>query len=315
MTTREAGLPSVVVLGAGAVGGYFGGRMVQHGTANVTFLVRPERKARLLRDSLRIESPFGNAVLSVDARTRDELAGAAPDYLIVTSKSYDLDSAIADIVPVVGPNTTVVPLLNGLSHLDRLNDAFGSERVIGGTVSLQVRLGADGTVQHLNDWQIITIGEQGGGLSPRVERLADALSRAKLQATASPAILARMWEKLVMLATLAGMTTLMRASVGEIASAPGGAALSLAMLEAHAETAARNGYPVDERQMTVFRRMFADQSHGLTASMLGDMQRGGPIEADHILGFMLDRARAAGLDAPLTAAACANARIYEARRG
>lgn len=315
MVSSNDARPRIVMLGAGAVGGYFGGRMVEHGTANVTFLVRPERKARLLREGLHIESPFGNAVLSVDARTREELAGADPDYLFVTAKSYDLDSAIADIAPVVGPETTIVPLLNGLAHIDRLNDAFGSERVIGGTVSLQVRLGADGTVQHLNDWQIITVGEQGGGLSPRVERLADALSRAKLQATASPAILARMWEKLVMLATLAGMTTLMRASVGEIASAPGGAALSLAMLEAHAETAARNGFAIDERQMTVFRRLFSDTTQRLTASMLGDMERGGPLEADHILGFMLDRARAAGVDAPLTAAAYANARIYEARRG
>lgn len=310
----EAAKPTIVCLGAGAVGGYFGGRLVEHDAADVTFLVRERRQDELDRDGLRIESPCGNAVLRVEARTKSELAGAAPDYLLLTAKAYHLEGAIADIAPVVGPHTTIVPLLNGLAHMLRLNAAFGAQRVIGGIVSLQLRQRADGVIEHLNDWQFITIGEQQGGLSPRVERLQKALAKSGVAAVASPEIMQKMWEKLVMLATLAGMTTLMRANLGEIASAPGGAELSVRMLETNAAAAAHAGYPVALAQLDDWRRLFTDRTSRFTASMLADMNRNSPVEADHILGYMLERVRAAGLDATLLAAAFANAKIYEARQ-
>ena len=125
----------------------------------------------------------------------------------------------------------------------------------------------------------------------------------------------KLWEKIVMLATLAAMTTLMRASVGAIASAPGGATLSLRMLELNAAAAAHAGHPVPEAQLGQWRTMFADTSSTLTASMLADMQLGKPVEADHIVGDMLNRVRTASLDTTLHAAAYANLKAYEATRG
>lgn len=305
--------PTIVCLGAGAVGGYFGARLIEHNAADVTFLVREARKSALQQDGLRIESPFGNVELAVDARTAAELAGDNPEYVILTAKAYDLDSAIEAIRPVVGPQTTVVPLLNGLAHMQRLNTAFGPDAVIGGIVSLSVKQRADGVIEHLNDWQFITIGEQAGGLSPRVERLAEALTTAKLSVTATTEIAQKMWEKVVMLATLAGMTTLMRANLGEIARTESGPALSLAMLETNAAVAAANGHPVPEAQLQAWRKMFTDTTSTFAASMLADMRRSGPVEADHIIGDMRQRALAAGLDATLLSAAYTNLKIYEAR--
>ncbi|MBL8566038.1 MAG: ketopantoate reductase family protein [Hyphomicrobiaceae bacterium] len=306
--------PTIVILGAGAVGGYFGARLVQHDAAAVTFLVREPRKAVLARDGLVVESPFGNVTLAVTARTAAELAGANPDFILVTAKAYDLDAAIAAIAPVAGPDTAIVPLLNGVAHMERLNEVFGRERVLGGIVSLQVRQRADGAIEHLNDWQFITVGEQVGGLSPRVERLAAALEQARLTVTATPEIMQKLWEKVVFLATLAGMTTLMRAPLGAIAQAPGGSALTLAMLETNAVAAAHSGFQMPAGQMEAWRKLFTDTTSKFTASMLADMNRNGPVEADHIIGFMLERARAAGADATLLSVAYANLKAYEIGR-
>lgn len=307
--------PSIVILGAGGVGGYFGARLVEHDAADVKFLVRDARKAILTRDGLSVKSPHGNVVgMPVAAYTASEIAGAAPDYLLLTCKAYDLDAAMETISPVVGPDTSIVPLLNGLAHIERLNRRFSRTQILPGSVSLQVRQTADGTIEHLNDWQFFTLGEQDGGITERVSRLASALERARTTPTASADIMQKMWEKIVMLATLAAMTTLVRAPVGAIASAPGGAELSRRMLDLNAAAAAHAGHPVPASQLDQWRSMFSNTSSTFAASMLGDMERGGPVEADHIVGDMLERVRAAGLDTTLHAMSYANLKVYEAQR-
>ncbi|MCB1515200.1 MAG: 2-dehydropantoate 2-reductase [Hyphomicrobiaceae bacterium] len=307
--------PRIVILGAGGVGGYFGARLAQNAAADVTFLVRDARKAILRRDGLSVRSPHGNIDgLPVDARTTAELSGAAPDYLLLTCKAYDLDAAMDAIGPVVGPDTAIVPLLNGLAHVDRLNARFPRRNIVPGTVSLQVRQRQDGTIEHLNDWQFFTVGVQDGSPSPRVARLVDALTVSKVTATATTEILQKLWEKLVMLATLAAITTLMRAPVGAIARAPGGAALSLRMLETNAAAAAWAGHPVPSAQIEQWRALVSDKTSTFSASMLADMEKGAPVEADHIVGDMLARVRTAGLDDTLHAAAFANLKAYELQR-
>ncbi|MGD9785078.1 MAG: 2-dehydropantoate 2-reductase [Hyphomicrobiaceae bacterium] len=306
--------PRIAILGAGAVGGYFGGRLVQFDAADVVFIVRPARKAALERDGLRIESPHGNLTVRVKAGTAAELAGLAPDFILLTSKSYDLDAAIETVRGVAGPDTAIVPLLNGIAHIGRLNAAFGPHRVMGGSVSLQLMQQADGLIRHLNDWQYITIGEQDGAMSQRLGRLEAALRAARLDVTASGEIMQRLWEKLVMLATLAALTTLFDATVGEIALAPGGKQLALALLETNAAAAAHAGFAVPEAQLQAWRVMFADSTSKFSSSMRADMHRNGPVEAQHIVGFMRDAAQAAGRDTALLDAAYLNLGIYDARR-
>lgn len=302
----------ILSLGAGALGGYFGGRLAQAG-ADVTFLVRDARKRQLDAHGLCIESRFGDFSGQVRAITGAEITAPA-DLVLLTCKAYDLDDAIAAIRPAIGPATAVLPLLNGLAHMERLNAAFGADRVLGGVAKIAATLRADGTVLHLNDWCYITFGEQDGAVSDRVQALKTLFDRTSVTATASPAILHAMWEKAVHLTTIAGMTCLMRASVGEIARAPGGTALMQRFLETNAAIATAEGFAPSEAFMAEYRALVADPSSPYTTSMLRDIERGGPVEADHIVGWMLARAEAHGLETMLHRAAYAHLKSYEQRR-
>lgn len=304
----------VLVLGAGALGGYFGGRLAEAGTAEVAFLVRPARRAALDREGLRIESPFGawqGRVATLGA------AEARPgwDLVLLSCKAYDLDDAIAAIRPAVDGRTAILPVLNGLSHLDRLTEAFGQERVLGGLAKIQATLAPDGTVRHLNDWRWLTFGERDGGVSDRVRAIEAAFAPARgVEAHAVPDVMARMWEKLVHLGTGAIGTVLMRANVGEIVRSPGGAAFLHRLLDRNAAVAAAAGHPVRDGFLAEYRAVFGDARSAYATSMLRDLEAGGRIEADHILGFLLDCVRRAGLPDELHEAAYLNAKAYEQRR-
>jgi len=304
----------ILCLGAGAVGGYFFGRLAESGAADVTFLVREGRKRQLDAGGLRIDSPLGNAVVPVNAITDAAGLSSPPDIVVLTCKAYDLASAIAAVQPAIAPTTTILPLLNGLSHMDVLNATFGRERVLGGLASLHVTMLADGTIKHSGNWRFITFGEQDASSSDRVAALKRAFDGAKgVSANAVTDVSQKMWDKLVMLGTLAGMTTLMRASVGEIVRA-GGAPVSLAMLERNSLISEKSGFPVSPELLAGYRKLFADPTAELTASMLRDMERGGPVEADHIVGHLVNLARRHGIPDELHTAALANLKVYEQKR-
>lgn len=306
----------ILVLGAGAVGGYFGGRLAQAGSAEVAFLVRPGRRAQLERDGLVIESAStGDARLAVTALGPGDLARSGPwDIVLLTAKAYDLDTAIAAIRPAVGGGTAVLPLLNGLSHIDTLIAAFGEGRVLGGLAKIQAVLSGEGVVRHLAAVQILEFGELDGALSERVQALKQAFEATPVRADAVTDIRARMWEKLVFLGTLAMATVLMRANLGEITAAPGGQAWIDRVLDRNVAIAAAHGHPVREKALEREYRPFFRASPMAMASMLRDLESGGRIEADHILGFLLDAARRAGIDAALHETAYLHAKAYEARR-
>lgn len=303
----------ILVLGAGALGGYFGGRLLEAG-AEVAFLVRPGRRAQLEREGLVIESPFGALRRKVATLTAEE---AAPgwDLVLLACKAYDLEDAIAAIRPAVDQRTAILPVLNGLSHIGRLQREFGDGAVLGGLAKIQATLAPDGRVRHLNDWRWLTFGELDGRMSPRVLALADLAARAPgVVAQAVPDIAFRMWEKLVHLGTSAIGTVLMRANVGEIARAPGGAAFLHRVLERNAAIAAANGHPMRPEFLAEYRALFADPTSAYSTSMLRDLEAGGRIESDHILGFLLEAARRAGVPAEIHEAAFLHAKAYEQRR-
>jgi 2-dehydropantoate 2-reductase len=300
----------MLVLGAGALGGYFGGRALQRGI-DVAFLVRPARAAALARDGLRIRSLHGDLDRPV---TTVAAAGPGYDVVLLSCKAYDLDAAIAAIGPAVAAGAAVLPVLNGLSHIARLNAAFGAAPVWGGLAKCAATLAPDGTVRHLNDWHWLTFGEQDGRMDGRAAAFAAALGAAPgLVAQAVPDIGRRMWEKLVHLGTVAAGTVLLRASVGEIVRA-GGRDVMLRLLERNAAIAAAAGHPMTADFMASYRRLFADPASDYTASMLRDVEAGGRTEAEHILGFLVDAAREAGVPEELHALALLHARAHDQRR-
>ncbi len=299
----------LLVLGAGALGGYFGGRLAQAG-ADVTFLVRPARATKLAVEGLRIESQFGDAAFPVKTVT-----AAAPGYdlALLTCKAYDLPGAIEALRPA--EPGAVLPVLNGLSHIETLQAAFGADRVLGGMAKIQATLAPDGTVRQLNDWRWITFGELGGGMSARVGALAALFAPAVgVVAEAVPDIRQRMWEKMVHLGTSAVCTVLMRAAVGEVARAEGGVAFMQGVLEANAAIAAGHGHPMPEAFMAQYRALFSDASSLYATSMLRDVESGKPSEGEHILGFLAAAAERAGVVNPALGLALLHARAYEERR-
>jgi 2-dehydropantoate 2-reductase len=303
----------MLVLGAGAIGGYFGGRLVEANAAEVAFLVRPGRKAQLDRDGLVIESASAGSFRAPVTTLTAETVTPGWDVVLLTAKAYDLDAAIEAIRPAVDDRTAVLPLLNGLSHIETLKAAFGAPRVLGGLAQIQATLAPDGTVRHLAPLHALQFGELDGSMSARVLALQDAFAKTPVSATASPDIMGAMWAKLVFLGTLAAANVLMRANLGEIAAAPGGAAFIGTLLDRSAAAAAAAGHPPPGKGMEMYRSILLGGGP-TTASMLRDLEAGGRIEADHIFGQLLDAVRRAGIDATLHEAAYLHAKAYEARR-
>ncbi|HWI83815.1 2-dehydropantoate 2-reductase [Ramlibacter sp.] len=302
----------LLILGAGGIGGLFGGRLAQTG-ADVTFLVREKRKAQLASDGLRIESQFGNACLPVQARLQSEIEPRY-DLVLLTCKAYDLPSAVQAIRPAMSPTTAVLPLLNGIAHIETLNAEFGKQRVMGGTARVQVTLTPDGLIKQLNDWQTVTFGEQDGSTSDRAATLKALLDKTVVEAKLSGNIMRELWLKLVHLSTVAGMTCLMRGNLGEIIRTPEGSDLLIKFFEANAEIAARAGHRPDDKFVNTYRDLFQQRDSRYEASMLRDLEKGGQIESEQILGFMLRQCRAAGLPDALHLAAYTHAKTFEQRR-
>ncbi len=306
-----------LIVGAGATGGYFGARLAEAG-ADVTFLVRPARAAKLAADGLNVRSPLGDLHLpDPPTVTADKLAGAGRfDLILLSCKAYDLDSAVADLAPAVGPDTAILPVLNGISHLDVLDARFGAERVLGGSCAIAATLAPDGAIRHMSELCSITYGERDGSRSSRIEAV-DALMRGlKFQPRLSDVILQEMWEKWVFLATLAGATTLLRAAVGDIVAAPGGTALITALHAECTSVAAASGFEPRAVVAERARAQLTAAGSTFTASMLRDIENRGRIEADHVIGDLIARGErlAPEVPFPLLTAVYTGLKAYEARR-
>ncbi len=302
----------ILVLGAGGVGGYFGGRLGQAGS-DVTFLVRERRAAQLRADGLVVRTPDGEFSVPAKAVLRNEI-GAPFDLVLLTCKAYDLGSAIDTIRPAVGPGTIIVPLLNGLAHLDRLDAGFGPERVIGGSCGIAATLTAEGVVIQMSPFHWIRFGDRAGKSRAQVDALAKAYAGTPVDAAAVPDILQAMWEKFVLLTTLAACTGFMRGSVGDVLATSDGEAIMRELLDTCIGTAKAAGHAPSAKSLSQTESLLFARGSAFSASMLRDIERGGPTEADHIVGDMLRRARSAGLDARLLAAAYAHLQVYEKRR-
>lgn len=302
----------VLILGAGATGGYFGGRLAESG-ADVKFLVRERRAAQLEADGLTIESPFGNSKTRVRTVQASQLV-APHDVIVLSCKAYDLDSAIASIGPAVGKGTLVLPLLNGLKHLDILDAALGPQHVLGGSCHLSVTLGEDGVIRHLNQLHLLTFGPRLEAQKTRCESLLEIFSKANFEPKLRLDIIQAMWDKWVLLASLAGLTCLFRASVGEIMATPDGRGLMLAMIEECRKVAEASGHAPSPVQIATINGLLTDPASKVVASMLRDMQKNARVEADLIIGDMLRRGQAAGITTPLLAVAGTNLACYERQR-
>lgn len=304
----------ILVLGAGATGGYFGGRLAQAG-AEVRFLVRPARAAKLAETGLVIESPDGDATLEVETVTADALEPGADDLVLLSCKAYDLDDAIAAIRPAMEGGARVLPILNGMAHLETLDEAFGRACVLGGLCRISAALGPAGQIRHLAYTPRIACGPRAEHQESICVALEAAFDGSGVGVEVRHDILMAMWEKWVMLATLAAATCLMRGPVGPIAAADGGRRTLLDLFEEVGRIAESEGFTLSGEVRGRIQQMLGDTQSQTAASMLRDIERGGPTEGEHVLGDLVRRAERLSLDTPLLRAAHVHLQVYEAGRG
>jgi 2-dehydropantoate 2-reductase len=304
----------ILVVGAGAIGGYFGGRMLKAGR-DVTFLVRPRRAAELASAGLVIKSPNGDVTLknppTVQADTLKDKFGV----VLLSCKAFDLEDAVKSFAPAVGAETSIIPLLNGMLHLDVLDKRFGRDRVLGGLCAIAVTLNEKREVVQLQPMQSLTFGERDGTLSKRVRAIAEIVKSGNFNGTASEHILQDMWEKWVFLATLAASTCLMRASLGDILASPGGKDFLLGIFDECKAVATAEGYPPRAPFLERTLAMLTAEGSSLTASMFRDIKAGLPVEADHVIGDLISRGDAAKVPVPRLRTAYTHLKAYGRQRG
>ncbi|GAB3673088.1 ketopantoate reductase family protein [Salinisphaera aquimarina] len=302
----------ILVVGAGSTGGYFGGRLLQAGR-DVTFLVRPGRAQQLRARGLEIVSPHGDITLTPQLLCAGDIRGPY-DVILLTVKAYSLAQALEDVAPAVGPDTVILPVLNGMKHMGVLRARFGGDKLVGCVCMVAASVDAQGRVIQDGELQRLSYGELSGRPSVRIARLDGVMRDAGFDARLSSTIERDMWEKWVLLATLGGVNSLMRATVGEVVAAPGGLDFIHAFLDEVVSVVRVVGIPPGEAFLATTTRLLTERGSNRTSSMYRDLCAGDPVEAEHILGDLVARAAAAGLTVPRLSAAFMQLAIYERRR-
>jgi 2-dehydropantoate 2-reductase len=301
----------MLVVGAGSTGGYFGGRLAQAGR-DVTFLVRPARAENLRKNGLQVVSPHGDFTLEPRLVTAGRIGGTF-DAVLLTVKGFALEAALDDLAPAVGPETMILPVLNGMKHVDALVARFG-KKAVAGCVCKIATIVDQGRIVQLSKLQDIAYGEMEGSVSLRVSELDAFMQGAGFDAKLSTTIAREMWEKWILLAAMGGINCLMRGNIGEIAAAPGGVEFALAFLAEVVAVVNAVGQAPREAFLRIAQAALTAKGSPQTSSMYRDLQNGAPTEADQIIGDLLARGKQAGIAMPLVAAAYANLTIYEASR-
>jgi 2-dehydropantoate 2-reductase len=302
----------ILVVGAGAVGGYFGARLAQAGR-DVTFLVRPSRAQHLRSEGLRVVSPHGDLTLRPKTLTAKELDGTF-DIIFLSVKAQALSQAMDDMAPAVGPDTMIYPVLNGMRHIETLTRRFGEPPVLGGVCMVVTDLDEQGCIVQITPMQKLTYGELSGEITSRIRSFDETMRNAGFETEFSTSIMQAMWHKWVMIASLGLVTCLLDGSIGEINAVPDGEETILRALDECAAVGAACGFPLPQPVAAFLRQAATTKGSNLTSSMYRDLQRGAPVEVDTILGDLLDRGGSHQVDTPLLQAGCVRLRVYQNSR-
>ena len=290
------------ILGSGAVGGYYGARLARAGH-EVTFLARGAHLRAIRERGLLVWSPLGDFV--VRARAEDDPARVgAVDVVVVAVKTYDNPAALALLLPLVGPETAVLTLQNGVDSAERVAERVGEARVLGGTTYVATALRAPGFIVQTGTHRRIVFGEAFGSrdrVTARVTRIAEALAGADVQVEAVPDARVPVWEKIAMLCPLAGLATVTRQPTGGVWGDP---ALRRRLLDGvrEVEAVARaQGIGVRDDLLASVSGYYERLPPSMVPSMLHDLTQGKPIEVESLQGEVMRRGRALGVPTPVMA--------------
>jgi len=298
-----------LVVGAGAVGGYFGARLAQAGR-DVTFLVRSARAQQLQSEGLRILSPHGDLTIKPQTVTARSINGTH-DVIFLSVKAQALDQAIKDMTPAVGPETMIFPVLNGMRHMKILASAFGEQAILGGVCLVSTDLDDQGRIVQINPMQKIIYGERNGEITSRIRLLDETLSNAGFETELSTKVIQDMWNKWVMIATLGLVTCLLDGPIGEINAVPDGKQTVLQAVDECAAIANACGFSPPQPLVESLRKYTTEKDSSLTSSMYRDLKKGAHVEVDTILGDLLEHGHCYQVPAPLLQACCVRLRVYQ----
>jgi len=303
----------ILVVGAGAVGGYFGGRLAQAGR-DVTFLVRSKRAEQIRAQGLRILSRY-HGDFTVRPKTITAAQIVTPyDIIFLSVKSYALAVAIDDFAAAVGPRSVIIPVLNGMHHIDVLKNRFGETAVMGGVCYVATEIDSQGRVIQLADFQSLIYGGLDGKKTSRLEAVHQVFQGAGFNSAISGDILLEMWQKWVFLASVGAITCLLDGNIGEIVAVPGGADLSLSAFRECAAIAGACGYTLSETFLAEKSAQLTAPGSPFTSSMYRDLKEQAPVEVDSILGDLIERGRKHGVSAPILQAAFVRLTIHQLGR-
>lgn len=297
----------ILIVGAGATGGYFGARLAQAGR-DVTFLVRERRFRQLSESGLVLRTPQGVEKLQPQLAQAGSLRGPY-DLIILTVKSFALAQAIEDIAPAVGEQTLIMPILNGMRHFDTLRDRFG-DKVIGGLVKINATLGEQGEVVRMTSLHQIYYGALDGRNDARLQRVDEALRAASVDTIFSDNIIGELWEKWLLLSTLGAVCCLARGDTQQALSAEGGEALLRGIFSEVLATITADGYQPRPAVTAKILELLSNPATPMTSSMYRDLCQGFDIEAEQVIGDLVKRAARNGVSVPLLNAVNVNLQVY-----
>lgn len=303
----------VLVVGAGAVGVLFGSQLQQQGVS-LSYLVRPKRAEELSQQPLEVCLPESAIRLTPHCLTQPELSSApAFDLIILTNKAYGLSQVIGDITPAVGDQALILPLLNGLRHLDFLDSAFGAEKVLGGIAKTVATLKTPWQVNVASGYNSITVAAREPSQQAAVSEIVQLFQQSGLTVEQTDDIMGQMWDKFCRMAGLGAVNCLLQGNVGEYMKSDRGGEIALQIFEECCQVATASGHPLSEDSIQGFQRILTNPKSSFNSSMYRDMRNGLPIEGDHLVGDMVARGKDVGVATPMLEIAATVLQVYSRR--
>lgn len=300
-----------LVVGAGGIGGYFGGRLVEKGE-DVTFLVRESRKQQLEKNGLVVESVHGNMKFQPKSILSGESAEPF-DVILLSTKSYHLQGAIESTKPYVTENTMILPLLNGIAHVEELRSAFGDNHVIGGLCFIETTLDDNGNVVQTSPIHDLVFGEFSNEKTERILKLQAAFEGTKANFRLSDNIEQDMWHKYQFIATLSGVTSIFRSPIGPIRDQEYGVETLQTLLQEVGSVMRSVKAPLADGIEASQLDKIMQMGYNMKSSLQRDMEKGLKTESEHFFGYLLQIAKEEQLSAPVIGTIYANLKVYEAQ--
>jgi len=286
----------IVMFGAGGVGGYFGGRLAQAG-CDVSFVARGAHLEAIRRDGLRLVSPKGDAHVAPVRASADPAELGVADVVFLTVKMYDVDSAAATLGPLLGPDTMVVTLQNGVEATDMVARHVGRARTAGGVAYVAAVIEAPGVIRH-TALDALIVGELDGALSPRLVALRDVASLAGFSFTASAQIQVDQWSKFARLSVFSGLTAATRSPLGVLRAEPALMALLKRAVHESLAVGRARGVELPASVMEEALGMVRSMPPGAKSSMLEDLERARPLELPWLSGAVVRLGAEVGVPTP-----------------